>query len=590
MTAPRGRCEVLISGAGPSGLVSALLLARLGIHSIVIERNAITDEHPKAHELNTRTVEILREVGITEDVLNREASPLEDGSRILFCRTINEEFGRIDLLEDTERRAKYAEHLRQNLPYFNLSQSEFEKILVARAEASELINLRFQHRWDSIVKNDERSTISRVFDEANDVEYEIESDYLLACDGAGSPIRRALEIGVDGPAEIQNFVNAYFKYNLREHLKTPAKLYWIAHPKYAGTFIAHHIEKRWVYAVPFYKQWQSLDDFTPEFFKERIQGALGVQLPDLEIESISAWRMTAQVAKTYSSGRVFLIGDAAHRFPPTGGLGMNTGIADAHNLAWKLASVMRGPSSAVLLDSYESERRPVAVKNCEESRENSEKILEVFTLLGLDLDGMEKLAKAKARFPLRYLSERLREKLISWVMVFADRQLKRVFSDPGLKRQADATVARQIGHFDRLGLDIGYTYKVGALIDDGTPIEVAENEVCDYLPSTRPGARLPHAWVETPEGKKSTHDFIAYDRFTLFVDIEQGSEPPAPIEDRIAVVDISNWKASPFPSCASILVRPDGHVAWRGDVWKPEYLDQIILAQDQQSSEKGINV
>lgn len=577
MSEQHEHCEVLISGAGPSGLVSSLLLARLGIRSIVIERNAITDEHPKAHELNTRSVEILREIGVTEEDLNHEASPLEDGSRILFCRTINEEFGRIDLLEDPGRRAKYAKHLRQTLPYFNISQSEFEKTLVARAEASDLIDLRFRHQWESIVKNDEQSTVSRIFNEAKDENYEIEADYLLACDGAGSPIRRAMNIEVDGPAEIHSFVNAYFKYNLREHLKTPAKLYWIAHPKYAGSFIAHHIEKRWVFVVPFYRQWQKLDEFTPEFFKDRIHGALGTDLPDLEIESISSWRMTAQVAKSYSEGRVFLIGDAAHRFPPTGGLGMNTGIADAHNLMWKIESVLKKRSSEELLDTYESERRPVAVTNCAESRENSEKILEVFSLLGLDLDGMEKLAKAKVTFPLRFLGKKLSEKIISWAMSFADRKLSRVFSDPELKKQADATVERQIGHFDRLGLDIGYTYEVGALIDDGTPVEIAENEVCDYVASTRPGARLPHIWVEISEGRKSTHDFIAYDRFTLFVESELEGATETPSENSVQIVDVSGWKDLPDAWHGSILVRPDGHVAWRGESWKPEYLEQIIL-------------
>ena len=579
MKAQHEHTKVLISGAGPAGLVSALLLARLGIRSILIERNPVTDEHPKAHELNARSVEILREIGVTEEDLNREASPLEDGSRILFCRTINEEFGRIDLMADPARKAKYAEHLRQSLPYFNLSQSEFEKILVARAEASDLIDLRFRHSWEALVKNDKQSTVSRILDEAKAATYEIEADFLLACDGAGSPIRRALEIEFEGPAEVASFVNAYFKYNLRDHLKTAAKLYWIAHPKYAGSFIAHHIEKRWVFAVPFYRQWETLDDFSPEFFKKRIQGALGCDLPNFEIESISPWRMSAQVAKTYSANRVFLVGDAAHRFPPTGGLGMNTGIPDAHNLIWKLVSVLKGHSSEKLLDTYESERRPVAVTNCEESRENSENIMEVFTLLGLDLDGMEKLAKAKASFPLRLLPEKLRDKIISIVMDIADRKLQRVFSDPELKKQADETVERQLGHFDRLGLDIGYTYEEGALIDDGTPVEIAENEVSDYQPSTRPGARLPHAWIETPEGRKSTHDFLAYDRFTLFVESELEGTAATSSGDRVQTIDVSDWKDSPRAWNGSLLVRPDGHVAWRGARWKSEYLDQIILGE-----------
>lgn len=579
MTTRREQTDVLISGAGPAGLVSALLLARLGIRCILIERNAKTDEHPKAHELNARSVEILREIGITEEDLNEEASPLEDGSRILFCRTIKEEFGRIDLLADPARRAKYEKHLRQALPYFNLSQSEFEKILVARAAATEMVDLRFGHTWDSLVSKAEESTLSRIVDDGSGEAYEVESKYLLACDGAGSPIRKALQIDVDGPAELASFVNAYFKYNLRDHVTASAKLYWIAHPKYAGSFIAHHIEKRWVYVVPFYRQWETLESFTPEFFKERIQGALGVELPELEIESISPWRMTAQVARSYSKGRVFLVGDAAHRFPPTGGLGMNTGIPDAHNLVWKIASVLKGQSDPALLDTYESERRPVAIKNCDESRENSENIMEVFSLLGLDLDGMEKLAKAKATYPLRFLPTKLRDAIISFAMSIADRKIGRVFTDATLRKEADATVARQIGHFDRLGLDIGYTYEQGAFIDDGSPVDIAEDEVSDYVPSTRPGARLPHYWVETPEGRKSTHDFLAYDRFTLFADASQIADAPTDSDSPVQLIDTSSWRSLPEGWPNALLIRPDGHVAWRGDAWDRMFVGEIARSR-----------
>ena len=257
---------------------------------------------------------------------------------------------------------------------------------------------------------------------------------------------------------------------------------------------------------------------------------------------------------------------------------MNTGIPDAHNLVWKLASVLNGESDSTLLSTYETERRPVAIKNCDESRENSENIMEVFSLLGLDLDGMEKLAKAKASFPLRFLPAKLRDRIISFAMNLADRKLCRVFSDSKLKEQADATVARQIGHFDRLGLDIGYTYEEGALIDDGSPIDIADNDVSDYIPSTRPGARLPHYWVETPEGKKSTHDFLAFDRYTMFSDGSVDSKLTSTSTFPIRFVDTSSWKSMPDGWRHSILVRPDGHVAWRGDLWDDKFMDDIACS------------
>ncbi len=558
---PHDTTDVLIVGGGPSGLIASLLLAELNVSSIVVERNAFTDEHPKAHELNARSIEILQYVGITEEVLSAEASDIDTASRILFCRTINEELGRIDLFADPDRKQKYDDHLRQTLTYLNLSQSEFEKILVAHVEASPLIDLRFAQRWESFeeTENGLRSIVSD-----SDRTYTVQSKYLFGCDGASSRVRRAIGIEMEGPVELQSFVNAYFKTNLLDRVDTRAKLYWIIHPEYAGTLVAHHMEKRWVYAVPVQTPWEQPEDFTPDVMRARIEGALGFEVPELEIASTSTWHMTAQIAQRYRSGRVFLLGDAAHRFPPTGGLGMNTGIADAHNLCWKLARVMAGQAGDALLDTYEAERKPIAERNCDESHTNFDKIFEVIEAVGLDRRGMELFARLMSVPPIRWLPPFLKRSVGRALSAPAFWLIGRSLRNGPRRDRVQTAIAAQVNHFDRIGLDIGYVYNDGAVLADGQTIPRPKDEVSEYIPTTAPGARVPHAWVKADDGMHSTHDCISYDSFTLLAPNMPADQVESAKTLGMQIADASGFPPELFPSGQALLVRPDGHVAWRG--------------------------
>jgi len=571
--------EVLIIGGGPSGMISALCLAKLGVKSIIVERNDGINEHPKAHELNTRSIEILDNLGITDKELRAEAAPFSDGARILFGKTINEEFGRIDLYADKERRNKYQQHLKSKTAYLNISQTEVEKVLLRHVTVNPFIELNFDHQWQSLTQN-ENGVYNEILEKKESRTFSIQSKYVLAADGAGSRCRSALGIKMEGPDRIQDFVSAYFEDDLRAHIKTSAKLYWILNPKAGGTFIAHHIEKRWVYMVPIYLDYEKKASFTKAFMENRIKTALGNRDIDINVKSINFWHMSAQLAESFSKGKIYLIGDAAHRFPPTGGLGMNTGIADAHNIGWKIKAVLCGLSDESLLDSYESERRPIAQQNTEESVFNYHKILEVIEAFGLSRDGVEIIAKYKNMAPIKWLPSTWRNKIINIGLAIAERKIDQYSTDESVKNKVLTTIADQVAHFDRIGLDIGYVYEEGALIPDGTEAIYPEDRVSQYIPSTRPGSRFPHLAINDSPSLKSSHDLLGYDRFTLIVDID--GEIWAKALDQLpnkykSIIDLKQLKklnlSNPdyqsiktlceIESTGALLIRPDGHIAWR---------------------------
>ncbi|MEM7138149.1 MAG: FAD-dependent monooxygenase [Myxococcota bacterium] len=572
--------DVVIVGGGPAGMVSALCLAKLGIRSTLVERYKSVNPHPKAHELNARSLEILTSLGISMEELEREASPEVDGSRILFCKTITEEFGRIDLFDDPACAAKYDRHVRCRRPYLNLSQTELERVMRARVEQEPSIALLREHTWESFVENHDGivSTVQPV--DAPQHAFELSSRFLIGSDGAASAVREALGIGMIGPERLQDFVNAYFEIGLRDYVPAPAKLYWILHPAAVGAFIAHHVDRRWTYNVPIALPYESREDFTDEVLRERIQIALGTDRYDIDIKSVSTWRMTVQIAEAYRRGRAFLVGDSAHRFPPTGGLGMNTGIADAHNLCWKLAAVLEGRSPDALLDSYEVERKPVAERNAAESRENYERIFEVIEAFGLPRDGHERMAKLAYRPWIRRAPKRLRRWLLSLLTLPVHFILGRFRRSSRVSDRVRASIADQTPHFDRIGLDLGYIYDGGAVFPEADETETRPQAVTEYKPTTRPGARFPHVPLNGVSHGRSSHDLFSYARYTLLVgsDGERWKQALASLEPAIQteveMVSLDEAGAdqeaverlrevSEIESTGAILVRPDGHVAWR---------------------------
>lgn len=537
----RVETTVLVVGAGPVGLTAATLLSRLGLANLLVDRREGPHRAPQAHAINPRSLEIFRSMGLDLESLQALATPREDGSHVRWMtRLAGRELGSLCYERQGGESLKYTP-----APLLNLSQHLLEPILVEHLQRTQADAVRYRHQCET-VEQDADGVTALVRDLARDETYEVRSRYLFAADGAGSRIRRALGIEMIGPDRIQSFVMVHFEANLRSLVAAkPAILYWLLDPDTPGTFVAHHIEHTWVFMHPFDPTAEAVESFTDRRCEQIVRAAIGRDDVPFTVRNCSIWTMTAQIAARYRDGRVFLVGDSAHRFPPTGGMGMNTGIQDAHNLAWKLAAVEADWAAPGLLDTYEVERRAIAQYNADQSMTNALKLLEVYEALGLSAD-----------------REASRARLIA------------ALDDPAAMTAVARAIENQRDHFDMVGLHLGFRYEQGALVPDGRPRPSCENPVSEFVPCMRSGARLPHAWVENAGQRVSTLDLIADDRLTLVLGTEDGRwERALPPAGRIPLHVVTEGRDFRDPqrqwaslreveASGAVLVRPDQHVAW----------------------------
>jgi 2-polyprenyl-6-methoxyphenol hydroxylase-like FAD-dependent oxidoreductase len=528
---------VLIVGGGPVGLITGILLARQGIASAIVERRDRPAMAPKAHALNPRSLEICRAAGIDLDAIHARQTPPHEGAMVRFVtRLQGEELGVLPY----ERQDDAVRELTPT-PLLNIAQPDFEAVLRECIARQPLVELRVGEEWRASAE-DEHGVVSTIRHRRTEQEHARRSRYVIACDGAASPVRQSVGIAMEGAPAVRHNVNIHFAADLRPLVKDrPAILYWILDPAVNGTFIVYNLASSIVLVHHYDSALNRPEDFTPERCRQLVAAAIGDPSIPFEVLGASPWVMTAQIAANYRRGSIFLAGDAAHRFPPSGGLGLNTGIADAHNLAWKIAGVEGGWAAPALLDTYESERRPVATANSRQSLVNARLITELFGLLGYTADPRQ-----------------------------SERRFKERLADPATRAAIAQNIEAHRQHFDSLALQLGYIY--GA--SDGTP----PADVARYVPSFRPGARMPHAWIERNGVRASTLDLLSDTEFTLVIGAQGEAWRKAarvqqtPLGLVQAGVDFSDpsgaWIGeSGIDPKGALLVRPDGHVAMqaRGD-------------------------
>jgi len=370
---------VLVVGGGPVGLVASGLLSRLGVPSLVVERRAKPSRAPAAHVIRRRPMEILAQLGVADEV--RRARPALPIRYITWCSTLGgTEAGRLDLSgPDGEE------------PWTHCPQNLLEPILREAVSREPAAKLAFGAECLGIAQ-DGRGVSARVRGD-DGREHVVEAAWAIAADGAGSPVRRALDVPMLGTGPIGRFFMVHFEADLSPWIMhRPGPIFWILNPESPGALIVHDPKSSHVFMTPV----RDLEE-EEETLPERLSAALGVP-SRAKILSVDRWSPHAQVAARYREGCIFLAGDAAHRFPPTGGLGLNTGILDVHDLVPRLASVIAGRDES-LLDDYEAGCRPVAVANTDASFENMKRLGEVSRAIGpcRDLASLERRLASMTR-------------------------------------------------------------------------------------------------------------------------------------------------------------------------------------------------
>ncbi|PEI39100.1 FAD-binding monooxygenase [Bacillus pseudomycoides] len=356
---------VLIVGGGLSGLASALFLAKHKIDYLLIDRHPTTAIHPKAGGITFRTMELFRGLGL-EKRIRSAGKVLENCRGRIAVHTIAEaNYEELEQLRMTQHGndEKLFNKVEEISPSKITScyQITLEEMMLQ--EARKLGGkLSFYHELVSYEQN-ENGVIATIRNRETKKENTIHCDYVIAADGAKSKIRKQLGILAEGRGTIGGYyMNIYFEADLSAFIKGDAFGFsMILHPEVLGALIPVDNVNKWIYHVAYDPiKGERPEDFTIECCKQIIRTAIGSTNIEPEILSILPWEATESTAVKFQDNRVFLVGDAAHIMPPTGGFGSNTGIQDAHNLAWKLAAVIKGKADPKLLETYHEERYPVA--------------------------------------------------------------------------------------------------------------------------------------------------------------------------------------------------------------------------------------
>lgn len=530
------KCSVLIVGGGPCGLVLASELGRRGVSAILVDQKPSTAFNPQANATQARTMEHFRRLGFAEEIRSL-GLPIDFPTDIAyFTRYAHHELARFRL-PSAGQAVKRVKQLSGSwsaaeLPH-RVSQKFVEQVL--RRHAEKLPGISINYGWRLVRFAEDASGIHALIERVADGKTKtVDASYLVGADGPRSAVRQALGIAYLGDQEI---VRDFFGGRMHAvYLRAPDFYRVVPHPP-AWMNVTFNRERRAFMAAvdgkgefAFHTQLrphENEDEITPDRAAAMFRAAVGVPI-DIEILSHGTWTAGfALVAERFQHGRVFVAGDAAHLFTPTGGLGYNTAVEDAVNLGWKLASVVRGQAGAGLLKSYEAERQPIAIRNTGFAKKFADSIGTFMPAPEIEDDTAE------------------------------GRRTRR--------EAGDYLATHGKAEFDIPGITFGSRYDGSPVIfDDGTAPPRDDANV--YVPSAKPGGRAPHLWLS--DGN-SLYDSFGFDWTLLqFSDEAKGDgliAAAARAGIDLKVVQVRAEGARDLYGSDLVLVRPDQIVAWRSN-------------------------
>ena len=554
--------DVLIVGSGPAGATSAALLGLYGVRHVMVTKYGWLSDTPRAHITNQRTMEVLRDLGIEDDAI-AQATPQHLMANNVFCESLaGEELGRLySWGNHPARKADY--DLASPCHICDLPQNLLEPILI-EAAGRRGTSMRFNTEFMDLVQDADGVTAT-VKDRLTGESYEIRAKYLIGADGGRSRVAEVVGVPMEGQMGRAGSMNIIFHADLSKYVAhRPSVLYWVLQP---GAQIGG-IGAGLVRMVRPWTEWLIIWGYDIEQGERRptddeavsiVRSLVGDETLDVTIRSTSTWTVNEMYASQYGFGRVFCMGDAVHRHPPTNGLGSNTSIQDAYNLCWKLKYVLDGKASPLLLDSYSAERQPVGQQIVTRANKSIGDFPPIFEAVGL----LASTNPAEARKAI---------------------EARKAATPEGKerRRKLNAAIANKSYEFNCHGVELNQRYASSAVVSDDTPMPAFSRDHELYYQATSwPGAHLPHVWIEHHGQRKSTLDLAGKGRFTLLTGI--GGDCWARAADAVKArfgVDVSvvtigpsgcdaldiyaDWyRQSEVDEDGCVLVRPDMFIAWR---------------------------